>query len=92
MLQVTAILCFKLQLLHQRGRFSPFWDKKKGRSFLPCGLCDYPIPCARLKLSRNAPSFAVAWNWRIVLSSLNADVKAFERLQSVLAWNASCSG
>jgi hypothetical protein len=33
------------------------------------------------RVSRNSPSFAVALNWGIGSSSLNADVNALERLQ-----------
>ena len=41
---------------------------------------------------RKPASFAVALYWGIGSSSLNALVKAFERLHMVRAWNSSCTG
>jgi hypothetical protein len=38
--------------------------------------------------SRNSPSFAVALNWGIGSSSLNAEVNALERLQIVRGLNS----
>jgi hypothetical protein len=43
-------------------------------------------------VSKNSPSLAVALNCGIGSSSLNADVKAFERLQIVRAQNSSYFG
>jgi hypothetical protein len=44
-----------------------------------------------LILSRNASSFAVAGNWRMVFSCFSAEVKVFERLQSVPSLAFFCS-
>jgi len=41
---------------------------------------------------RNPASFAVALYCGIGASSLNALVKAFDRLHIVLGWNSSCAG
>ena len=44
------------------------------------------------RASKNSPSLAVALNWGMGSSSLNADVNAFERLQIVRARNSSYAG
>ncbi len=44
------------------------------------------------RISRNSPSLAVALNWGMGSSSLNAEVNAFERLQMVLDLNSSYFG
>ena len=44
------------------------------------------------RASRNSPSFAVAVNCGMGSSSLNADMKAFDRLRIVLDWNSSYIG
>jgi hypothetical protein len=44
------------------------------------------------RASRNSPSFAVARNWGIGSSCLNAEVKAFDKLQIVRARNSSYFG
>lgn len=41
---------------------------------------------------RKPPSLAVARNCGIGSSSLNAEVKALDRLHIVLGWNSSCCG
>ena len=46
----------------------------------------------QLSCSRKAPSLAVALNWGIGSSSLNAEVKAFVRLQIVRGWNSGYCG
>jgi hypothetical protein len=49
-------------------------------------------PEAYRAVFRKPASLAVARNCGIGSSSLNADVKALDRLHSVLGWNSSCYG
>gem|GEM_PF-3956738 len=59
-----------------------------------------PGPCAGFSAlgyearadRRNPDNFAVALYWGIGSSSLNALVKALDRLHIVLGWNSSCTG
>ena len=61
--------------------------------------CRFQVVCRRLLESyegwtdcRNPASFAVALYCGIGSNSLNALVKAFDRLHIVLGWNSSCTG
>ena len=58
----------------------------------PAGTAKLPQKACEKRASRNSPSFAVALNWGIGSSSLNAEVKAFERLQIVRDRNSSYCG
>ena len=54
-------------------------------------LAGLPLSCY-LIVCKNGANLPVALNWGTGSSSLNADVKAFDRLHIVRGWNSSTVG